>query len=110
MMWRSKKALDLLRDPRLTLATPRADREGADGDLKLYGTATEIDVPERRTGYSDATWARIRWRPVDPYHLFVVDIESAGFVSFGKDRRLLRWSPSAGVEVLPHPDVHAKET
>ena len=104
MMWRSKKALDLLRDPRLTLVTPRADREGADGDLKMYGAATEVEDPDRRRGYSDATWARIKWRPVDPYHLFQVDIDSAGFISFGKDRRMLRWSAADGLEVLRHPD------
>jgi hypothetical protein len=27
MMWRSRKALDLLRDPRLTIVTPQADRD-----------------------------------------------------------------------------------
>jgi hypothetical protein len=109
MMWRSKKALDLLRDPRITLATPRADREGADGDLKLYGTVSEVADAERRQGYSDATWARIHWRPTEPYHLFSVGIESAGFISFGSDRRLMRWSPQAGVEVLRHPDAAEKE-
>jgi Pyridoxamine 5'-phosphate oxidase len=110
MMWRSKKALDLLRDPRLTLATPRADREGADGDLKLYGTVSEVPDARRRTGYADATAARIDWRPTEPYHLFAADIESAGFISFGTDRRLMRWSPSSGLEVLPHPDAAGAET
>ena len=109
MMWRSKKALDLLRDPRLTLATPRADREGADGDLKLYGGVREVEDAARRKGYSDATWARIQWRPSDPYHLFAVEIESAGFISFGTDRRLMRWSADEGLEVLRHPDAAEKE-
>ena len=109
MMWRSKKALDLLRDPRLTIATPRADREGADGDLKLYGTVSEVSDAPRRTAYSDATWARIKWRPSEPYHLFAVDVESAGFISFGEDRRLMRWSPDGGVEVLRHPDAGEAE-
>jgi len=104
MMWRSKKALDLLRDPRLTLATARADRGGADGDLKLYGTVRDIADERRRTTYADATEARIDWRPSEPFHLFAVDIESAGFISFGDDRRLLRWTPASGVEVLRHPD------
>jgi hypothetical protein len=110
MMWRSKKALDLLRDPRITVATPRADREGADGDLKLYGRVVEVEDTERRQAYSDATWARIQWRPTEPFHLFEVGIESAGFISFGTDRRLMRWSPEGGVEVLPHPDAAAEET
>lgn len=105
MMWQSKKALDLLRDPRLTLATPRADREGADGDLKLYGTVTSVQDAARRRAYGDATEAAIDWRPEEPFHLFAVDIESAGFISFGTDRRLVRWSPESGIEVLRHPDA-----
>ncbi len=40
MMWQSRKAIDLLRDARLTVVTPRADKDGADGDVKLYGTAS----------------------------------------------------------------------
>ena len=105
MMWRSKKALDLLRDPRLTLATPRADAQGADGDLKLYGTVREVPDAARRQAYSDATYAKIAWRPSEPYHLFAVDVDSAGFISFGTDRRLLRWSPESGVEEMQHPDA-----
>ncbi len=57
-----------------------------------------------RQAYSDATAARIDWRPEEPYHLFAVDIESAGYISFGSDRRLLRWSPATGLEVLRPPD------
>ena len=109
MMWRSKKALDLLRDPRITLVTPRADREGADGDLKIYGVVAAVDDAERRQAYSDATWERIHWRPSGPYHLFAVDVESAGFISFGSDRRMMRWSHDAGLEVLRHPDAAEKD-
>jgi Pyridoxamine 5'-phosphate oxidase len=104
MMWQSRKALDLLRDPRLTLATPQASREAVGGDLKLYGTAAGVEDEGRRTAYGDATQARIGWRPAGPFHLFEVDIESAGFISFGSDRRLLRWASGSGVEVLRHPD------
>lgn len=109
MMWRSKKALDLLRDGRLTLVTARADREALDGDLKLYGTVRSVDDPERRKAYGDATEAAINWRPEEPFHLFAVDIDGAGFIRFGKDRRLLRWSRDSGVEVLRHPDAKEGE-
>ncbi len=104
MMWRSKKAADLLRDPRLTVVNPQADREPRFGDLKLYGRAVEVADARRRTAYADAQEAAINWGPTDPYHLFSVDVESAGFISFGKDRRLLRWSAGTGVEALRHPD------
>ena len=104
MMWRSKKALDLLRDPRLTVATPQAEREPVHGDLKLYGSAVDVPEPERRRQYADTLEATINWRPPEPYHLFAFDVEHAGFISFGGGHRLLRWSPESGVEVRPHPD------
>lgn len=105
MMWQSKKALDLLRDPRLTVVTPQADHESPFGDLKLYGRAVDVSEPARRKALEDAQQAAINWHPTEPYHLFAVDIESAGFISFGKDRKLLVWSPDKGVRVLRHPDA-----
>ena len=109
MMWQSKKARDLLRDPRLTMATAQADREPVYGDLKLYGTVSDVPEIERRTAYSDALHTAIGWRPPEPYHLFAVDIQSAGFISFGKRPRLLRWSPKSGIEVMRHPDAGKEE-
>jgi hypothetical protein len=104
MMWRSKKALDLLRDPRITLATPQTAHDAPFGDLKLYGTAAEVKDRERKRALEDAQEAKINWRPTEPYHAFAVDIQRAGFISFGKDRRMLRWSAAAGLEALRHPD------
>jgi len=97
MMPNSRKALDLLRDPRVVVHSVTCDREGTDGDVKLYGRA--VDVPDRslREAYADATEARIDWRPTEPYHLFWVDIESAGFVVFGDERYGLAWDPARGL-------------
>lgn len=103
MMWRSRKALDLLRDPRITIATVQTDREPAFGDLKLYGTAVDIPQPGRRAAYADTLHARTGWRPPEPYHLFAADIERAGYISFGDERRMVRWSVKGGVEELEHP-------
>jgi hypothetical protein len=105
MMWRSKKALDLLRDPRITLATPQSHHDAPVGDLKLYGTAIEIKDRERKRALEDAQEAVINWRPSEPYHAFTVDLERAGFISFAKDRRMLRWTRPSGLEVLRHPDA-----
>jgi hypothetical protein len=104
MMWRSKKALDLLRDPRITVATPQVEREPVHGDLKLYGSVVDVPEPDRRRQYGDTVHAAIKWRPSEPYHLFALDVERAGFISFGERRRLLRWSRESGLEALPHPD------
>ena len=106
MMWRSKKALDLLRDPRISLATPQTHHDAPVGDLKLYGRAIEIKDRERKTRLEDVQEAAINWRPSEPYHAFAVDIQRAGFISFGKDRRMMRWSVDRGVEVLRHPDAN----
>jgi hypothetical protein len=109
MMWQSKKALDLQRDPRITVATVQADREPKFGDLKLYGFAIDVPEPERRQAYADTLFAAIDWRPSEPYHLFSFDIARAGFISFGKDQKLLRWSRQTGIEVLRHPDAAKDE-
>jgi len=97
MMWQSRKALDLLRDPRLVVHSVVSDREGTEGDFKLYGRVVDVPEPERRTAYADALEARIDWRPPEPYHLFAVDIESAGFVIFGENRYSLAWNPRDGL-------------
>jgi hypothetical protein len=109
MMWRSKKALDLLRDPRVSLATPQTHHDAPFGDLKLYGKAVDVDDRARKQALEDAQFAAIGWRPSEPYHAFAVEIERAGFISFGKDRRMLRWSPASGLEVLRHPDAGQNE-
>jgi len=109
MMWQSKKALDLVRDRRITIATPQIDREPVHGDLKLYGSVIDVPEPGRRQAYSDTLQAAIGWRPPEPYHLFAADVERAGFISFGKAPRLLRWTPEAGIEVLRHPDAATAE-
>jgi len=98
MMWRSRKALDLLRDPRLVVHSPTSHRAGVEGDFKLYGRAVDVANPATRRRYGDAVEAKIHWRPKEPYHLFSVDIASAAFVVFGEERLGVRWSPSRGVE------------
>ncbi len=104
MMWRSRKALDLLADPRLVVHSATSDREGTEGDFKLYGVAVDIADPELRTHYGDATEARIEWRPTGPFHLFSVDISSAAYIEFGAGRRALLWTEGAGLERMRHPD------
>ena len=68
-----------------------------------------VEDSRRRDAYSDATEARIGWRPSGPFHLFAIDVESAGFISFGTDRRLLRWSAGRGLETLTHPAPAGEE-
>jgi hypothetical protein len=105
MMPGSRKVLDMRRDPRVTVMTPQCDREAKRGDFKLYGRAREVTDPGQREAYGQTIYAAIGWRPDEPYPLYAVEIESAGYISFGEHRRLLRWTPAAGVENLRHPDA-----
>lgn len=98
MMWKSQKARDLLRDSRVTVHSPTANRDGAEGDFKLYGRVRSVTNPILRRSYEDAVEAKIAWRPQEPYHLFSVDIVSTAFVIFGKERYGLTWTPEGGLE------------
>jgi Pyridoxamine 5'-phosphate oxidase len=93
MMWQSLKALDLLRDPRCTIHSAVSDREGAEGEFKLYGRAVDVHDLEVRRRYGDALYQKIGFRPEEPnYHLFSVDIFSAAFfITQGDYRVLMRW-------------------
>ena len=98
MMWRSPKALDLLRDPRCVLHSVVSDRRGTEGDFKLYARAVDVQEPDRRDRYRAAVKARIDWQPEEPrFHVFAVDVESAGFVIFGDDPHGLAWDPDDGL-------------
>jgi hypothetical protein len=98
MMWRSPKALDLLRDPRLVVHSVVSRREGDEGDFKLYGRAVPVEESEPRARYRATVKARIHWEPEEPnYHLFAVDVDSAGFVSFAPERYGLAWDPDRGL-------------
>jgi hypothetical protein len=98
MMWRSPKALDLLRDDRCVLHSCTSDRLGSEGDFKLYGRARDIQDAGTRDAYRAAIRARIDWEPTDPFHLFAIDIESASYITFGKDPFTIIWYPEQGTE------------
>jgi Pyridoxamine 5'-phosphate oxidase len=105
MMWRSPKALDLRRDPRCVVHSVVSDRSGKEGDFKLYGRAVEVHDPKRRSAYRATIKARIDWEPEEPrFHVFAIDVESSGFVIFGKERYGLAWDPAGGLRRWPMTD------
>ena len=80
MMWQSRKALDLLCDPRCTVHTTVSDRHGSEGEFKLYGRGLEVRDPEKRRLYGEALYEKIGIKPEEPeFHLLAVDIESAAY-------------------------------
>ncbi len=97
MMWQSRKARDLLRDPRCVVHNAHADKSGKDGDFKLYGRA--VDVPEAgaRESYCRALEAKIGWRPPDDrFHLFAVDVTEVGwFRVVGEEHETRAWRPGS---------------
>ena len=78
MMWQSRKALDLLRDPRCTVHSTVSNRDGTEGEFKLYGRAVDVHDATTRQRYGDALFEKIGFKPEEPeFHLFRIDIESA---------------------------------
>ena len=105
MMWRSRKALDLLRDPRIVVHSIQAEREPTEGDIKLYGNVAEILEPKLREAFRRAILARIDWAPDEPeYHLFSLHVREAGYLSFS-DKVVTTWDESHGLRHPPFPDV-----
>jgi hypothetical protein len=101
MMWRSMKALDLLRDARIAVHTTVHERMNARGDAKLYGRAWAIEDSGLRRAYREAIFRRIGWMPGEPeFHLFAVDVTSAAFMRFGEQAHGLAWDPERGTRRL----------
>jgi len=99
MMWRSMKALDLLRDPRIVVHSATTNKDGTDGDLKLYGRAVPIEDASLRRAFRDAIKARIDWAPDEPsFHLFSLDIDRAAYIVFPEGgQRVMTWNPERGL-------------
>ena len=93
MMWQSKKALDLLRDPRCLVHSIITDRKGNEGEFKLRGRARDISDLEIRKAYGKALFEKIGWRPQEPeLHLFAIDIEHTALIAFeGAKKSVQTW-------------------
>jgi len=78
-MWQARKALDLLRDPRVAIHSALGDLEGDDtGDAKIAGRALAVDDP--------AEIARVAEKaPPGPFHLFRLDIDEVVVATIGGD-------------------------
>jgi hypothetical protein len=105
MMWQSQKARDLLRDPRITVHSVPSDKMNPGGDVKLYGRAVDVMDADLRAAFREEIMRRIDWAPDEPnYHLFSLDVERAGFISFGDhNERAMAWDPARGLRQIPHP-------
>jgi hypothetical protein len=104
MMWRSRKAFDVLRDPRVIVHSVPSDRMNPGGDVKLYGRIVDERDASVRQAFRDSIRARIDWAPDEPnFHCFSLDVEEAGYIRFGEEPTVLAWDPERGLRELPHP-------
>ena len=95
MMWQSRKALDLLRDPRCLVHSAVIDKSDPLGEFKLRGRAVDVQDPDVQERYGRALYEKINWRPEGPFHLFRIDIESAVHIAYAEngDQLVRQWRP-----------------
>ena len=90
MMWRSRKALDLRRDPRILVRNAICTNTGDEAEISLRGRAVEIHDPEVRRRFAEAV--PTPWR--EPrFHLFAVDVESVALIRYGGGQQAVQLWP-----------------
>ena len=97
MMWQSAKARDLMRDSRILVHSVIASRDGAEGEVKIRGSArAEHDFAVQRR-YARAVAASLGWDPQPGrFHLFAVDISHIAVISYDTDsgdQHVAMWPP-----------------
>jgi hypothetical protein len=99
MMPGSRKADDLLRDPRFALHSATVDKQVTDGDAKVAGRAEAVDADDRETfaRFLDAFAAETGYPPPPgPFHLFRADVHELSMVRPGGDHLQLDWWTGSG--------------
>lgn len=81
MMHNSRKALDLVRDPRLSLHNATEDKNVADGDAKVVGDAVQVTDESEMARARGIFAAHTGYPPPEgPMHLFTVDVREISFL------------------------------
>ncbi len=89
MMWQSRKALDLLQDPRIVIHNTICTSTGDEVEFTLRGRAIDIRDPEVRRRYVSE---RTHWQEPQ-FHLFSLDIESASLIEYGHGEQSVKVWP-----------------
>ncbi len=102
-IWQAMKARDLLRDPRCTLHSTTSNKNGTEGDAKLWGRAIPM-AEEQQEPYWQHIFNEMGWRPEGPAHVFTIDIESAAYLAFreGEGMKRLQWPGDGSWKVTKH--------
>jgi hypothetical protein len=99
MMLESRKAADLLRDPRLALHNATEDKQVTNGDTRISGRAVELTDEESLGRFSQAFQGETGYSPPPPYHLFKVDVTELMFLKPGGDHLVIEsWREGGSVK------------
>lgn len=97
MMWQSTKVRDLQRDPRVLIHSVITNRDGAEGEFKIRGTARAENDPVMQRRYADAAARNLGWDPQPGrFHLFAVDITEITFICYDpatEHQHVAMWPP-----------------
>ena len=98
MLWQSRKAADLRRDPRILLHSVVTGRDGGEGEFKIRGTARNEQDPAVQRRYAGSVSGSLGWAP-EPgqFHLFAVSIEEVTFIRYDDatgDQHVAMWPPA----------------
>lgn len=101
MMKQSRKASDLLRDPRCVLHNTISDPEGSQPELKLRGRAMSGNKPMIKR-YCEAYATRWKRPPPKPFpgHVFTLDVDDAVLIRYDtiKSKMIVRrWTTELGL-------------
>jgi hypothetical protein len=98
MMWGSRKAGDLHRDPRLLVHSVISSRDGGEGELKVRGLVRVWTDPQTQGRYAETVARALGWRP-EPgrFHLFSVNMAQVTFIRYDADtgdQHVASWPPA----------------
>jgi hypothetical protein len=103
MLFGSRKAADLMRDPRLLVHSIITGREEPGGEVKVRGTARPVDDQTTHRRFADEVSKALPWSP-EPgrFHLFALDLEQVTFITYNEDgdQHLVLW-PQGVEQVRP---------
>ncbi len=102
MMWQSRKAADLARDPRVLVHSIITSREGGEGEVKLRGRVEPVEDSAVQERYASAVGRSLGWTPQPGrFHLFRVEVDDVTFIRYDEatgDQHVVRWP--AGEEFI----------
>ncbi len=97
MLWRSTKAADLLRDPRILVHSVVSSRNGEEGEFKVRGVARDETDPSVQRRYAAEVAQSLGWDP-EPgkFHLFAVGFDRVSHIRYDDptgDQFVASWPP-----------------